>query len=122
MKASLFLCIVLVMAACSDNAVYVPKCHKGTVIGKIRSAGGGVAVSMENAMLSNHKWKGHKHVIEALNVPVEYRKPGQVIYFTARPGTVEEQGPYTADGDESDKPLIYVLSLGVEGCPGTPGK
>ena len=114
----LFLLLALITSNCSNESFDAQICYEGTVIGQIRSAGGGVAVSMETSALSTHEWKGFQHVIEALNIPRDFWVPGQKIYFTARPGTAEEKGYIiSADGDESAKPIIFVIAFSNIKCP-----
>lgn len=113
----IFLLLSLISINCTDDSMDVQRCYEGTVIGKIRSAGGGVAVNMETPGLSTHEWNGFQHVVEALNIPRDFWVPGQKLYFTARPATREEQGPVTADGNESVKPLIFVITFSTVDCP-----
>lgn len=114
---SLFLLLALVASSCACDSLDNQICYKGTVIGQIRSAGGGVAASMENSALSTHEWIGFHHVIEALNIPRDFWVPGQKLYFTARQGTDEERGYISADGDESAKPIIFVTAFSARECP-----
>lgn len=68
---------------------------------------------MTESVFSSHQWRGYGNVIEALNIPHHLYEPGKRIYFTARFATEEEKVfPITADGDESAKPLVYVLKCG----------
>ena len=114
----LFLLLALITSNCSNESFDAQICYEGTVIGQIRSAGGGVAVSMETSALSTHEWKGFQHVIEALNIPRDFWVPGQKIYFTARPGTAEEVGgPRSADGVQSLEPEIFVIAFSTTDCP-----
>lgn len=93
-------------------------CFHGIVLGKIRSGGGGVAISMFESDFSNHIWHDYNHVVEALNIPRDQWTPGKTIYFIARNITDEEKSfIITADGDESEKPIIYVLKYSFNGCP-----
>ncbi len=109
--------ISLAFSGCSDEPFPTQVCHEGVVIGKIRSVGGGIAVSMSDASFGSHEWRGHKNVVEALNIPRDLT-PGAEIYLFARFATEKERsGIITADGDESKKPVIYVLKYGLEGCP-----
>ena len=113
-----FLLLALIISGCVDDSVAPPTCYEGTVIGKIRSWGGGVAVSMETSTLSTHEWNGFQHVIEALNIPRDFWVRGQKIYFTARPATKEERLYFvSADGDESAKPIIFVKNFSTIECP-----
>ena len=112
-----FLLSAVITASCADDSMAPTTCYEGTVIGKIRSWGGGVAVSMETSALSTHEWNGFPHVIEALNIPGNFWEPGQKLYFTARSGTDEETGYRSADGDESAKPIIFVTNFATRECP-----
>lgn len=105
------------VAGCIDNSVELRLCHEGIVVGKIRSAGGGIAVSMTNSTFSNRHWRGHKNVVEALNVPAHLYKPGEKIYFTAHRATPREQtSVISADGDESEKPIVFLEQVSTTGC------
>ena len=87
------------------------------MLGKIRSAGGGMAISMTDSTFSNHKWRGFNNVVEALNIQLDQYKPGDKIYFIARRATIEEQFfVTTADGDESEKPTIFVEQVSTSKC------
>ena len=91
-------------------------CFKGVVIGKIRSNGGGLAVSMEKTNLSTHTWRGYSNVVEALGLGVNVA-PNSVIYFNARPANVEEKNfIVTADGDESAKPIVVASNVSPNSC------
>lgn len=92
------------------------ECYKGIVIGKIRSWGGGLAVSMEKNAFSNHQWRGYSNVVEALGIDMNLA-PNTVIYFNARFATEEEKNyPVSADGDESAKPIIVVSNVSLISC------
>lgn len=118
---SLFVLLALITSSCVhdslDASLDSQICYEGTVVGKIRSWGGGVAVSMESSVLSTHEWRGFQHVIEALNIPRDFWVPGQKLYFSARPGTDEERGYGSADGHESAKPIIFVTAFSTVECP-----
>jgi hypothetical protein len=118
MKAMiLFLLLALVTSRCSDHSVNPEICHEGTVIGKIRSWGGGIAVSMKEPTFSSHEWHGFENVVEALNLPYDL-KPGEKIYFFARLASENESTfPVSSDGDESSKPIIFVLEFSSVKCP-----
>ena len=110
-----FLCAITTFS-CSDDPAESAGCHEGVVIGKIRSAGGGIAVSMSDATLSSHEWNGYNNVIEALNIPHDLT-PGTKVYIFGRRATQEEsQFVITADGAESNKPLIFALEYSTVGC------
>ena len=117
----LFVLLALTTSSCVydslDASLDTQICYEGTVIGKIRSWGGGVAISMESSALSTHEWRGFQHVIEALNIPRDFWVPGQKLYFSARPGTDEEIGYRSSDGDESAKPIIFVTAFSTVECP-----
>lgn len=117
MKLIIRLLVVLLIAGCTKDS---PEegCYHGIVLGKIRSGGGGVAISMFESDFSNHIWHDYNHVVEALNIPRDQWTPGKTIYFIARNVTEEEKSFFiTADGDESAKPIIYVLKYSFNGCP-----
>lgn len=117
MKAIVILFLALIATNCRNDSFDAQPCYEGIIIGKIRTSGGGVAVSMQTSALSTHEWHGFQHVIEALNIPEDFWVPGQKIYFTARPGTEEERGYITIDGGESDKPIIFVITFSTIECP-----
>jgi hypothetical protein len=101
-----------------QNEVTPDLCHKAIVIGKIRSAGGGIAVSMQDKTYGTHEWRGYQNVVEVLNIMPQDFAPNTVIYFKARPATKEEKENHivTADGDESDKPLIVAQNPSTTPC------
>ncbi|WP_296620627.1 hypothetical protein [Marivirga sp.] len=90
---------------------------KGEVIGEIRSAGGGLAVSLDRNHEGAVNWQGENNVIELLNIPGIYQSPGTTIYFTSRPANSDELGPVTADGDESIELVLYGLEFNSDECP-----
>lgn len=109
--------LFLIASGCVDDSVESRIRHKGVVLGKIRSAGGGMAISMTDSTFSNHKWRGFNNVVEALNIQLDQYKPGDKIYFIARRATIEEQFfVTTADGDESEKPTIFVEQVSTSKC------
>ena len=113
----LLLCIILIVAGCVDDSVESRICHEGIVLGKIRSAGGGIAVSMTDSSFSTHRWRGHNNVIEAINIPADIYKPGEKIYFTARrASTCEQTFAISTDGDESEKPVVFVEQVSTTKC------
>lgn len=94
------------------------KCHQGTVIGRIRTSGGGPAISLNDTDLSTHEWKGFENVVEALNMPDSLWQIGKKVFLFARPATKSERAyPVSADGDESAKPIIFVLKISTTKCP-----
>jgi len=108
---------ILLITSCTRDTADIG-CYHGIILGKIRSAGGGVAISMFESDFSNHTWRGNRHVVEALNIPGDYWTPGKTIYFDARPATnTEKDFPVTSDGDESAKPIIFVLQFSFNACP-----
>ena len=110
------LIINIVCGSCADHSF--EKCHEGVVIGKIRSGGGGIAVSVKDDFFGSHEWRGHQNVIEALNIPLSIYEPGSKIFFTGRHASEDEKNyPITADGDESNKPLVMVITVSDEECP-----
>src|SRR5688572_21085504 len=120
-KMSLFILLALLTSSCandSDSSLDTHICYEGTVIGKIRSWGGGVAVSMKSSALSTREWKGFQHVVEVHNIPGELCVAGHKIYFSARPATAEEvNGPRSADGVSSFKPEISAITISTTECP-----
>jgi hypothetical protein len=113
----LFFIFCFSIVSCTDTDEVLSNCHEGIIIGKIRSAGGGIAVSVNSPHFGGHEWRGYKNVVEALNLERTYL-PGTKIYFKARPA-VESEKLYivTADGDESAKPIIWVTKVSNVGCP-----
>ena len=110
----------LIFSTCADDPVSSEICHEGVVIGKIRSSGGGIAVSMKDSRLSDHNWNGFDNVVEALNIPETLGVSGKTIYFFARPATDNEKWfAVSADGAESAKPIIFVLEVSSYKCPET---
>ena len=92
-----------------------PQCYQGTVIGKIRSNGGGLAVSVSSTAFGTHHWRGYTNVVEALNL--DNYSSGTKIFFEARAATGQEKTyVITADGDESAKPVIYITQVNTKGC------
>lgn len=92
-------------------------CMHGTVLGKIRSEGGGLAVSLDKKYQGAVSWQYSKNVIELLNISPEYREPGTKIYFSSRIASEEEQGVVTADGDESIDLVLYGTKFSHSECP-----
>lgn len=90
---------------------------QGIVIGKIRSAGGGWAVSLKKNYKGAVNWKEYKNVVEVLNIPEDLKVEGATLYFSSREATTEEQGPVTADGDETIKRVLYGLEFSATECP-----
>jgi hypothetical protein len=114
----LLLSLAFISPGCADHTIEREICYEGIVIGKIRSWGGGIAVSMKEPTFSTHQWRGYEHVIEALNISDGLHHTGEKIYFTARMATNEEQiFPMSADGDESDKSIVFVLDVSSITCP-----
>lgn len=107
----------LAISSCQEKDELTPGCYQGTVIGKIRSNGGGLAVSVISTEFGTHQWRGYNNVVEALNLKIDYSS-GTKIYFKARTATEQEKMyPITADGDESAKPIIYMTAVSTELCP-----
>ncbi len=110
--------LVVIAPGCENHTIQPQACYEGIVIGKIRSWGGGIAVSMQETTFSTHNWQGYDNVIEALNIPHELYQTGEKIYFNARSATQEEQiFPISADGDESNKPIVFVSKVSSIKCP-----
>lgn len=85
---------------------------------KIRSGGGGVAISVNDDSFGSHNCSRYKNFIEALNVPDTLWVTGKRLFFLARPATEAEKNfIITADGAESKKPIIYVTKITEEGRP-----
>lgn len=118
MKAVIvFLLFASVFTKCSEESVNSEICHEGVVIGKIRSWGGGIAISMKDSTFGSHEWNGYDNVVEVLNVPVDLT-PGKKIYIFGRLATESERSfSVSADGDESNKPVIIVLKFSSMQCP-----
>jgi hypothetical protein len=92
------------------------ECFKGVVIGKIRSWGGGLAVSMEKSTFSSHQWRGYNNVVEVLNLDMNLA-PNTTIYFNARLATEDEKiFAISSDGDESAKPIILASNTSTNPC------
>lgn len=73
---------------------------------------------MEETTFSTHQWRGYQNVIEALNIPHELYQNGEKIYFTGRIATQEEQiFSISADGRESNKPIVFVANVSLVNCP-----
>jgi hypothetical protein len=110
--------LIFVALGCVDNRIEAQICYEGIVIGKFRSWGGGIAVSMEESTFSTHRWRGFENVIEALNISQDVYEPGEKIFFTGRLATKKEQVfAMSADGDESDKPVVYIDLVSTINCP-----
>lgn len=105
--------------SCNDDEV-LPQasCIEGEVVGKIRTAGGGVAVSLSEPMPGSVTWKEYENVVELLNVPIEYTFEGTPVYFKAREAKEGERGPISSDGDESIQVVLYGTEISNIGCPG----
>ena len=114
-----FIILSAVLMGCADDEV-LPQasCIEGEVIGKIRSAGGGVAVALQEPMEGTVKWQDHENVIELLNVPIEFTFKGTYIYFKGREAKEGERGPISSDGDESIDLILYGTDISNIGCPG----
>lgn len=119
MKRTLFIFTIAAIVAVSNSSCKKldHQCMKAEVIGKIRTAGGGLAVSLKRNYKQTVFWKGKKHVIELLNIPVELKKPGSKFYFTSRIATANDKGPITADGDESIKLVLFGEKFDQSTCP-----
>lgn len=111
------LLLAVTFSSCKDEEQDYSLCQQGTIIGKIRSGGGGPAVSVNSTVFGKHSWRGYNNVVEALNLKQNYAS-GTKIYFKARPATEEEKSYIiTADGDESAKPVIFVTAVSTDRCP-----
>jgi hypothetical protein len=118
MRKAIFICIILMLmgllASCSEIA---SECISGQVIGEIRSGGGGLAVSLDKSYKGAVDWQGRNNVIELLNIPEVYQKPGTILFFTVRDANQDELGPVTADGEESLEQPLYGLDFSASACP-----
>lgn len=111
---------LILLAGCNQNEDMSSTCHGGTILGKIRGGGGGVAISMDDSSFGAHSWHSASNVVEALNVPDSLWVEGMRLYFIARPATETEKSfLISADGDESDKPLIFVTKFSRNDCAGS---
>ncbi len=114
-KFLVLLSVVLCLFSCQEQEA--PVCYEGTVIGKIRSGGGGPAVSVKSTAFGSHQWGRYQNVVEALNLGFDF-EPGSKIFFQARPATEQEKSyAITADGNESAKPVIFVTAVSTDSCP-----
>lgn len=91
-------------------------CMQGTVIGRIRSSGGGLAVSLNKPYEGSVAWQGAMNVIELCNIPDEYRAIGTNIFFSSKRAEPGECGPVTADGDESIRLVLFGERFSSENC------
>lgn len=98
-----------------DISVEYP-CMQGEVLGKIRTGGGGLAVSITGPLDGAVTWKDRDNVIELLNIPVEHTVEGTIIYFNARKAKEGERGPITSDGDETIELILYGKEFSNQGC------
>jgi hypothetical protein len=109
------LAFLLCFSSCQEQLP--PVCYEGTVLGRIRSGGGGPAVSVHSSAFGKHEWGGNQNVVEALNLGFDFPS-GTKIYFQARLATEQERMFFvTADGNESAKPVIFVTAVSTEICP-----
>ncbi|MCB9032451.1 MAG: hypothetical protein H6553_01285 [Chitinophagales bacterium] len=111
MKKVLYLLLILLTVSCTKENSTIT--YYGTVIGKFRSWGGGIGVSMNSNTYSNVSYKGYNHVVEALNIPIDLPE-NTVIKFTARKATESESiFPMSADGFEGS-PIIYITDYSIQ--------
>lgn len=116
-RLALFLGLFSIVSCNDDDTEVLTHCHKGTIIGKIRSAGGGPALAVNSSHFGKQEWKGYENVVEALNLQQNY-PPGTKIYFNARPASIVESSYIvTADGDESAKPKVWITEVSTVACP-----
>ena len=94
-----------------------PECLRGETIGKIRSSGGGLAVKLDKPIPGVVQWQGHNNVVELQNMPSGFMKAGSRFYFSSREALPGEQGPITADGDETIELVLFGVSFKESGCP-----
>ena len=117
---TIFILALLGLAACSsddDGDLARYDCLKGETIGKIRSSGGGLAVSLEEQIPLSVTWQGRANVVELLNMPGEFKDEGDEFYFSARQASETERGPITADGNETISLILYGLEFDASSCP-----
>lgn len=119
MKKLLLVILFFSFLACSsdDDSSSVYECLEGTTIGKIRSNGGGLAVSLQKPIPNAVTWQGHQNVVELLNIPEDFADEGSEFYFSARLSDAAERGIVTADGDETIELILYGLKFNVSQCP-----
>lgn len=114
----LFYLLMMMLLSCARDEPIIPtySCLHVEVIGKIRSAGGGLAVKLEHPLPGAVRWQGHEWVVELLNIPAELSDPGSAFYVNARLATVAEQGIVTADGNESIALVLFGTDFGNAAC------
>lgn len=120
MKKLCVLILLSLLAACSsddEGDLLTYDCLQGETIGKIRSSGGGLAVKLEESIPRAVTWQGHENVIELLNIPDDFKDEGAEYYFSAREARPGEQGPITADGNETIQLILYGLKFNNSECP-----
>jgi hypothetical protein len=116
---SIFILSASLLSCNNDEVLPQANCIEGEVVGKIRSAGGGIAVSLAEPMSGSVSWQEHENVIELLNVPIEFTFAGTPLYFKAREAKEGERGPISSDGDESIQLVLFGTEISNVGCPGT---
>lgn len=116
-KITIFLVSIILIGMIQSCKKVNHECMKGTVIGKIRSAGGGLAVELDKKYKGTVKWQGYKNVIELLNIPEEYKSSGTTFYFKSRNINSSDNLFVTADGDESIKLVLYGEQFSIYECP-----
>lgn len=119
MKVIATICLAVIILTLVPSCKKIDhSCMKGTVIGSIRSQGGGPAVSLDKKYKGTVQWQDHKNVIELLNIPEEYITPGTTFYFTSRePSSSEMSYVISADGDERIKLVLYGEKFSTTECP-----
>lgn len=118
-KFSILIMMIIPLAffACDEEEITVEyPCLEGEVIGKIRTGGGGLAVALSSSIDGSVIWKDRDDVIEVINIPVEFTVEGTKIFFTARKAHEGEQGPITADGEETIQLILYGKQFTDKGC------
>lgn len=114
MKKYLYIFSTLLFFSCSKQTQKTAvKDYEGIVIGKFRSWGGGIGLSMNNNTFSNISYKEYNHVVEALNIPTNLPN-FTAIKFNARFATdAEKTFAESADGFEL-APKIFIIDYQVD--------
>ncbi|MGK7391105.1 MAG: hypothetical protein ACNS60_12170 [Candidatus Cyclobacteriaceae bacterium M2_1C_046] len=113
----LILLFSFTLFGCEDEEIALEfPCMEGEVIGKIRTGGGGLAVSLSTPIDGAVTWQDRDNVVEVLNIPVQLTVEGTTIFFTAREAREGERGPITSDGDETIQMVLYGKEFSDRGC------
>lgn len=112
MKKFIYLLLVLTLFSCSKE-IQKTSSYEGIVIGKFRSWGGGIGLSMNDNTFSNITYNGNNHVVEALNIPTSLPNFA-IVKFNARVATDKEKTfAISADGFEG-APIIFITDYNVD--------